>query len=603
MYGTTAQERLHRTADAFYEGIGTPYAKQLQQRLRDHGLSALLQKGFDVAAYHDPYEFSGDYAAYNFVRKLKLPGDVKRLTVEAEDRFLRGEDRIRAVNSQLRSKSCKHDVEGVIHYARQKILEILGFEPNMQEFARGCGWGPGATKTLKRSEASLDKKLIERRLSVTGRALPIARSYLTHSRAWIQARLGSHVTVDGPCSLLANEFLITESSRFSTVDKDGTARRTIDIQPTLNLFLQKGAGKMIRKRLKRFGVDLDDQSMNQRLASLAYSLGYATLDLTEASSSVSTELVKLLLPQPWWWFLDRLRVQSILIRGEERKLEMFSGMGNGFTFELESLIFYALAFAVVRKERQDTSTPIAVYGDDIIVAQLHAERVKTVLTEVGFLINEDKSYVQGKFFESCGKHYFCDVDVTPPIQKDLLAGVVDILRCHNRLWRWAARMSTTGDLDARALRAVKTARTLYDSAWRDFVKEVTPKLYRKSKTRHRASHPWCQLKVGPRQPSTYEGDVGILTSPVHFSTDPNGRQTFWGLSSKAVKRSADESALLAEWLRREPDSRGSANPLGFRGMASTASYGQTDSPRGAVVCVSRLTTYRREVCRPRWRSH
>jgi hypothetical protein len=138
-------------------------------------------------------------------------------------------------------------------------------------------------------------------------------------------------------------------------------------------------------------------------------------------------------------------------------------MGNGFTFELESLIFWALTRATfeasVIKDRGDRRL-CAVYGDDIICPQEMAWYLTTVLNYCGFSVNLDKSFYEGNFFESCGKHFFYGVDVTPVYQKERITDLASSIRAVNRLVRYGMRNLSDGYRDANW--AVKAASKLRD---------------------------------------------------------------------------------------------------------------------------------------------
>lgn len=154
----------------------------------------------------------------------------------------------------------------------------------------------------------------------------------------------------------------------------------------------------------RFGVDLRDQAWNQALASVAGEWNLATLDLSAASDHVSYELVRDLLPPDWFTLFSLFRSPLMQIsKGHTIKLEKWSTMGNGYTFPLESLIFYAVVKATV--PREDLCV-CAVYGDDIIVPQADAAHVIERLEYLGFQLNREKSFLAGSFFESCGRDYF-----------------------------------------------------------------------------------------------------------------------------------------------------------------------------------------------------
>lgn len=99
--------------------------------------------------------------------------------------------------------------------------------------------------------------------------------------------------------------------------------------------------------------------------------------------------------------LDSSRSSMIYgLDGNHHLLSKISPMGNGFTFELMSLILAS----VCRVLDGDSS----VFGDDIIIATDQAERLKELLTEVGLQVNNDKSFTSGPFRESCGGNYHKD---------------------------------------------------------------------------------------------------------------------------------------------------------------------------------------------------
>lgn len=221
-----------------------------------------------------------------------------------------------------------------------------------------------------------------------------------------------------------------------TVPKKTDIDRCACKEPDVNMFLQKGVGRHIRQRLLKFGINLNDQSINRRLAHRGSVDGsLATLDLSSASDTVTIEAVRLLLPTEWFLYLNDLRSQAVRVDGRYFRTEMFSSMGNGFTFELESLIFYAL----MRAAAWARSTPgiISVYGDDIIIPSEMYDDATWVLQTFGFEVNLSKSFHTGSFRESCGGHYFDGRDVTPFYLKRRATRLTDVIRLANQLRRWA----------------------------------------------------------------------------------------------------------------------------------------------------------------------
>lgn len=202
------------------------------------------------------------------------------------------------------------------------------------------------------------------------------------------------------------------------------------------MFLQKGVGRHIRRQLLRHGVNLNDQSINRSLARQgSIDNTIATIDLSSASDSVSIQAVRALLPHDWYLYLNDIRSRRVVVDGTSVETEMFSSMGNGFTFELESLIFWALMKSVAYLRGH--SGIINVYGDDIIIPSGMYDDAVWVLQEFGFSVNPEKSYHTGPFRESCGGHYHNGEDVTPFYLRREPETLTDLIRVANQLRRWA----------------------------------------------------------------------------------------------------------------------------------------------------------------------
>jgi hypothetical protein len=254
------------------------------------------------------------------------------------------------------------------------------------------------------------------------------------SPVWCNSSGGRSIDDPVPC------FKIREQSKVTTVPKDAFIDRVIAIEPDMNMYVQKGFGGFLRSRLKRVGVDLDDQSLNQLLARSASLGSLATLDLSSASDTVAYELVRELMPVDWFEALLSCRAHaSVLPSGEITNLQKFSSMGNGYTFELESLIFWALCSSVCSETVGREGLRAAVYGDDIVVTVKDYEAVVDILEFSGFTVNPKKSYASGPYRESCGKHYFYGRDVTPVTITKEIKNVSQLLLLCNNLSRWAFR--------------------------------------------------------------------------------------------------------------------------------------------------------------------
>lgn len=363
---------------------------------------------------------------------------------EAIIRWKADESRNSSTNKRIRSFRNNTGYPGgdlvtIISMAQGLISEVLGTF-SYRKVLSECRWGPGATWDYP--SGTYREQKISDRMSVTPSAQELMKILVESDPNWIEAITGFYPS--GPVSLCKNFWELTECSRFTTVPKDWDVDRGIDMQPTANGYLQQGVGQYIRSRLKFFGIDLNSQEENQLGAFYAFYAGLATLDLKAASDSVTTELVTLLLPSDWCEYLFRLRTKYTQFGrdGAKVKTEKFSAMGNAFTFELETLIFWSLAKACSRFEGVPDDN-VLVYGDDIICDRKVYDKLVYALGYCGFIVNESKSFRSGPFYESCGKHYHTGVDVTPVYQKSLVSSPEECIRFHNRLVRWSVR--TYGD--------------------------------------------------------------------------------------------------------------------------------------------------------------
>jgi len=199
------------------------------------------------------------------------------------------------------------------------------------------------------------------------------------------------------------------ANRIETVPKSWKTDRTIACEPEGNIPFQLAFDGYVKDRLRNHGVDLSDQTRNQDLARSSSIHGdLATLDLKQASDTISLNAVHALLPYSWMQYLLAIRSHKGIGFQQEYVYEKFSSMGNGCTFALETLIFWAIAKAV--SKHKDV---ISVYGDDVIIATENVDMFKTAIAYLGFDINVNKSFTAGPFRESCGLDAYNGVDVTP----------------------------------------------------------------------------------------------------------------------------------------------------------------------------------------------
>lgn len=357
---------------------------------------------------------------------LKLGLDKSQV---AREKYVESEKRCSLFNVKLRKQRMNHhfgEHNEHIFEARAKIRRLLGAVPSLSDLK--LRFGPGSTSTIKRKEASIQNKLAE---APTCSYELLRSSYMPILLNELYAWQSCHAWCARSEGRTGGITAVTGQLQF--VPKNAKTYRTIDVQPTLNTLLQSGIGDYMADRLRLAGINTRDQTINQRRAregSLDGSL--ATLDLSAASDTISREIVRCLLPDNWFYLLNSAACSLTTDReaGTTHSLEKFSSMGNGFTFPLETLIFWALTASACEGEVDKVS----VYGDDIICPIARVDTVISLLEHCGFVINRDKSFVSGPFRESCGRDYYKGIDVRPVyVKSDVTCETLFIL--HNYFYR------------------------------------------------------------------------------------------------------------------------------------------------------------------------
>lgn len=418
--------------------------------------SWLLVKSGEFAQYlalskpdSDPLQnpgFADDYLVTEMLRKNpRLSTGVNRVHA-AKRSWVRSERRNRVTNHLIRTTSWTGDdfPARTVRRVRRMIARVLGpLDGNaLESIVKKGRHGPGATSTVRGQNVTAANKMISS-MGVTPDLWPMRHS-LTY--LWQDETVG---------------FIPEHWDTWINVPKSALTDRGISINPGLNVFVQLGVGEYIRERLKAFGLDIrNGQSRHKWLVGLCERLGLSTIDLSAASDSICFELVKLLLPKRWFHLLEMLRTPYTRISGQTVHVAKFAAMGNGYTFELETLIFWALAVCVdelmvcdgdadVRKTRF-----VSAYGDDIIVPREIAPRLIEVLELLGFSTNVKKTFLAGSFFESCGTDCWRGEDVRPfYLDSDPRDKTEAVILIANGIRLYAARRGNGVGCDKRFLKS------------------------------------------------------------------------------------------------------------------------------------------------------
>lgn len=428
----------------FSMALNTPRSLKLYLLLKNREYSQIASFGVNPIDYTDgllPFlglpglaAFAADYQCANILAKYEGLDTGIDTELAAIRKFISCELTCKETNDRLRDDGfsfAKRDIASVISLTQRKIATILGDVPEYSEVQ--YRFGPGANYGVRGETSSYNK--LTSALECTYPMVDCLAEFLGEFPGWFPE--GSIQDVS-----------LVSGSRLTFVPKNAKTDRPICIEPLLNGLYQKGVGSYIRNRLKRFGYDLTDQSVNQLLAKRAIVDHLATVDFSSASDTISYNVVLGLLPIEWFQMLDTARSPSFEFQEKVYPFQKFSSMGNGYTFELESLIFATLAESCcevlgLRYSLSGDDRNLSVYGDDVIIPSAAFRLFSEVTSSLGFLINTEKTFTWGLFFESCGKDYFLGTDVRPFFIKTdpNKRGELGVMYVANSIKRWANKFS------------------------------------------------------------------------------------------------------------------------------------------------------------------
>lgn len=384
------------------EDVGTPRAQAVYQLASAGEWSQLQELTLRPQDYLTSETLWRDRLVTDVLRKCDLPSTVDREGVAVQT-FLDCEVQNCATNVRLSRFLPEGQIlpgdEAVAQFItewRKEVRQIIGKLPDhlTPRFSGGATYADtGKLTTIPDKMSSVPT---------------IYQGSTSLSKFWEETSWGRQKTASG--NPLVPE--VVRGNIFFTVPKDGTKFRGCCKESSINVALQLDVGKCISQRLKRAGLDLKTgQETHQRLAKSGSKWGHlATLDQSNASDTVCRVLPRLVLPDLWWRLLDSLRATHTRMNGQWHRLEKFSSMGNGFTFELETLLFWSLARTVVRLAGGETHF-VSCYGDDLIVPADLFPEVTAALKYFGFTPNLKKTFGLGPFRESCGGDYYRGVPV------------------------------------------------------------------------------------------------------------------------------------------------------------------------------------------------
>lgn len=418
------------TIKTFFESLDTPLALSCWLLYKSGEHIQLAAKRVDPQHYLNAHSFKLDFNAISFLRKAKFLKTGLDLREAALRSFRLGEEENARTNGRFADLALDPLFKGpnvwLLNAISRKIANILGKYHPEDLFTNGA-WGPGSTLMINGVDTSPSRKFESERQITDKLYRLVAESLPSQYPAWFASAREVY------------DLQLTNSSNLLTVPKDAETDRTIFVEPGLNTWFQKSCGKSIRRCLRRAGYDLDSSSRNETIAKQSSVDGCAaTVDFKNASNTISYNLIRELLPLDWFFVLNCCRTPCYKVDGDNHSFQMFSSMGNGFTFELESLVFVAAAEAV----HDYLGLPydsISVFGDDITLDASAYDLYAEFTSFLGFTVNKAKSYASGPFRESCGTYYFQGTDVKPYFQKERISNAKSIFRLVNGISRLSHR--------------------------------------------------------------------------------------------------------------------------------------------------------------------
>lgn len=444
----------HALVGKFFEAIDTPKALACWLLYRNGEHEQLVKMRAKSKDYNCPIKLRADMAAVSFLRKnegLKTGIDTKKVAL---DKFAECENACRVTNNRFRfihlDPLFKGSNEWLLHAFTRKIAGILG-DYRVEDFFDNGSWGPGASVSITGKDTSAERKFRYER-QITRKLYTVVSPFLTTEYPnWFAD------------SRAVEAMEIRNSSKLLTVAKNCETDRPICVEPGFNTWFQKSVGTSIRNRLARNGFDLNSDIRNQEMARKgSKDSSVCTVDFVSASDMISYRMVTETFPRDWLFVLEACRTASYTTSddpGTHHMFEKFSSMGNGYTFELESIIFIAAAQAVTEFLDLDP-TLITVFGDDVTLDSRGFELFRSFTEFLGFKVGVDKSFTGlDPFRESCGAFYYDGVDVKPHFQKKDIANAKSIFGLANGISRLAHRFNNDC---GRALRFLPLHRHLVE---------------------------------------------------------------------------------------------------------------------------------------------
>jgi hypothetical protein len=201
------------------------------------------------------------------------------------------------------------------------------------------------------------------------------------------------------------------------VPKSYKAKRIIAEEEAERQFYMQGMRTVVRDFISQTpyakNLELDRQESQQRRC---FDKRWATLDMSQASDTITVSIANDVLPLPLFNLSVLLRASSVEIDGISYTNTIYQTSGSAWCFDAESLIFFAVCTACQEWKAVFTHeeyVPVFVYGDDIEVDVRCYTECMEWLEALGFIVNPDKSFgPDTEYRESCGVEVLGEYEVS-----------------------------------------------------------------------------------------------------------------------------------------------------------------------------------------------
>jgi len=331
---------------------------------------------------------------FTFLKKLSV--DRPDLAHEMETEFLEFEEHLSSLAEYQESSEEYSNIVAEMHAILKEHLGSFDDTLIMPKHGPGVVADTAVGSWLEKARSAKQDRRVDYMLSRAG---------LGRSEDYLPLQGGQHSD---------------RTSRYITVPKTWKKLRGISAEPAELQFWQQAVMQRIDVMFRhdkwwKRRVDLHSQDRSRDLALKSSVTGsYATIDLSAASDSVSSKLVRdVFKGTRLGLWLQSTRSLYTKCGDKTVKTKKFAPMGSACCFPVECMIFTLAAEVACSRTMSSSQNAreVIVYGDDIIIPTAAVDELLGILSVLGFSINVEKSYWRGQFREACGVEAWAGIDI------------------------------------------------------------------------------------------------------------------------------------------------------------------------------------------------